>query len=526
MMDEYVEEEEEELDQNVDDFVGEEEEDGGGQFGEDYFEEAVQEGSAAHTPSQPSVYRMQPIDKVPGEAFFACPLCNKTFQAKHTVYRHIKEVHRKMIVFVDENDQEIESMNKPAVLFTCDVCGESFNTKRNLDGHMKGHARMSSSFVATNGNNNVIEDPAIEGDFGDEEDDEEDDDIGDHDGIDDDDEFPLDCDDSNLLEQEDDDDTDFQEEPTASGLGIPYRCPYGICPQFFTTKELMKDHLKNTHSVRLELVPLSTPRSSGFSQVKPLSSTPVPIKSYQPQAAASLYSNMNGDKRFPCTYRGCISAFTRRDRLNLHIRTKHQGAPVTTSTPATHQNQNHVRVKLPSIENERVKLPSIGRIAEASRLLAQQISTARSTTASNGGSSTFEDTSSHLGRNGKPTIHPKKYACDFPGCDKAYTKGSHVKRHKLSAHPELFDGNQQLINNTSNNTSNTTDEDKRSTQESLGYFDNDDDEEEEEEEFSLEDFSSPNKKAKVETSPVKTPVQTVTQGTRTRPRRWIMSDGS
>lgn len=31
---------------------------------------------------------------------------------------------------------------------------------------------------------------------------------------------------------------------------------------------------------------------------------------------------------------------------------------------------------------------------------------------------------------GGSTLYPKKYACDYPGCDKAYTKSSHVKRHK------------------------------------------------------------------------------------------------
>jgi uncharacterized C2H2 Zn-finger protein len=34
------------------------------------------------------------------------------------------------------------------------------------------------------------------------------------------------------------------------------------------------------------------------------------------------------------------------------------------------------------------------------------------------------------------TTFPKKYQCDVPGCDKAYTKSSHVTRHKESAHRE------------------------------------------------------------------------------------------
>ena len=469
----------------------------------EYFEDpSSQPHTTANQPTQPSVFRMRPLDKMPGSSLFACELCNKTFQVKHTVYRHIKEVHRKMIIFVDENDKEIESLNKPPVLFTCEECGEAFNTRRNLEGHKKGHARMS--FVATNGSNGkslgsqrpgqVVQNnnSGQDDEFPDEDDDEEEDDIGDHDGIDEEgiDDFPGDED---FVEGAQD---DFQEEGS-SGMGIPYRCPYGICPQFFTTKDLMENHLKTAHGVRLELVPLSAPRvrsslPPGFSQQ---GQSPLRYASSSTALAITPHINSNppnSEKRFPCTYRGCQSAFTRRDRLNLHIRTKHHSSASSSNVSPN----NQLKVKLSSIDNDCMK------IAEASRQLAQQISASR-----NNGMS-YEPESA-LGRNGKPTIHPKKYPCDYPGCDKAYTKGSHVKRHKLSAHPQLFDDNQQ--------PSVDSNSDIRSTQESLGYFDDDDDEEANE--YDLEEQASPPKKAKVTASPAVKPEPTTFQGSRSRPRR-------
>jgi hypothetical protein len=479
---------------------------------QEYYQEgSSQQMSDSSQVGQLGVFRMKPLGKVPGTNLYGCELCNKTFQVKHTVYRHIKEVHRKMIVYVDENDKEIESLNKPPVLFTCEECGEAFNTRRNLEGHKKGHARMS--FVATtngsNGNKSLLNSqrsvPNIlnENNRHDEDpfDDDDDDDIGDHDGIDDEivDDFPGDED---FVEDEQEDDIDFQEgDAPSSGLGIPYRCPYGICPQFFTTKDLMHNHLKTTHGVRLELVPLSAPRvraslpPAGFNQ-QSQNKASYPSTSLPVVAHPHINSNPpNSEKRFPCTYNGCQSAFTRRDRLNLHIRTKHDSVPhdiPSSSSSGSHNNSSHLRVKLPVIENDCMK------IAEASKLLAQQISASRDKGVS-------YEPESGLGRNGKPLINPKKYPCDVPGCDKTYTKGSHVKRHKLSAHPHLFDDSQPQPSVDSNS-------DIRSTQESLGYFD--DEEEDDFNDYEQEE-ASPNKKAKV--SPV-TETSSL-QGSRTRPRR-------
>ena len=485
------------------------------------------------SPQTPSVFRMKPLDRIPGSTNYACELCNKQFQVKHTVYRHIKEVHRKMIIFVDDNDKEIESLNKPAVFFPCDLCGETFNTRRNLDGHMKSHSRMTvNSNGGSNGNNKSQgsgnnNSHLAQGDDNDsiapeefpedEDDDDEDDDIGDHDGIDEDgiDGFPEGVED-NFLDGEDD--VDFQaEEDTPSSGGCPYRCPYGICPQFFTTKDMMQNHLKSCHGVRLELVPLTAPRVRQALPPPRFSSQSQNKMSSLPSSSSSLSSSLllNNDKRFPCTFRGCQSAFTRRDRLNLHIRTKHNS-----STSASASSSTPLKVKLPSIQNDVQRMSEGNKLLEASRLLAKQISASRSNGASYGSEL---DSQPLLGRNGKPTIHPKKYPCDFPGCDKAYTKGSHVKRHKLSAHPQLFQDNQGSGCSFNQKPVQENSSEKRDTQESLGYFEDGEEEDGQDEEFPLEDYPSPSKKSRTTAAPsvVKTPpVQSsLLMGSRSRPRR-------
>lgn len=492
-----------------------------------------------------SIYRMKPLERDPSGNFFPCPLCSKTFNVKHTVYRHIKEVHRKVIIFLDSEGRELES-NKPPPLFPCTLegCREVFNTKRNLERHLRHHEQGHIGQHMTRPSASGSRPPLLhsypdfddgEGELpdGDEDGDpinhdephspipvetileeEDDPDIGDRDGLDD-----GVADDIFEEEGEDDDfdDVDFREEDvfgnqngqTGNGngaMGIPYRCVYGACPAFFTTKSLLLQHLKTAHSVRMELVPFISPstptankpqstsstlnkppvtstpavNSAGQSSTQPLlllmvnplpsttvnQNTPVTSTSNTESVTSntnntsnqnistvttstsspSKFNNQIGleNKRFPCKVKGCQSGFTRRDRLNQHIKLKHPGAPLCLAPPqqmigqqggSGHHLQSHSSsfrvssqvgmsqksVSMPPTLKRQVvsggysRSPMIGTMASPRRVLSFPPS-------------------------GKTTIHPKKYACDVPGCGKSYTKGSHVKRHKLSAHPELFSG--------------------------------------------------------------------------------------
>lgn len=412
-------------------------------------------------------YYMKPPEKVDdGPKPFRCDLCDKRFQEKSSVYRHIKEVHRKIIVLMGEDGRVAKVKSSP--VHSC--CGTTFTTRRALLRHQKSAAcsshhhnnNTSISLNVTarqlqlqqqkeisankrklvngmtgsskkNGTGARVTTASSEEDLFDEEAS-----LGDHHDDD-----------------EDDDEVDEEmsgsmTEPSASSaMGMPYRCPYGICPQFFTTKEMMTNHLQAAHKMRMELVSVSAP--SGVTSPMSLGAT---------TKATGLTSTTISvtDKRFPCSVFGCQAAFTRKDRLNLHTRTHH-------SNSMNHSGfMSGLKVKLPSIQLQDHRI--------------------RTSSSSGGRSSSSVQLNGPLvtPRPPKETIHPKKHACDYPGCTKAYTKNSHVKRHKLSAHPDLFPQSNGRISDTPLLTTTSSPAQRRLPQHQINLLNPDDDEEEEDDE--------------------------------------------
>lgn len=377
-------------------------------------------------------YYMKPPEKMDdGPKPFRCDLCDKRFQEKSSVYRHIKEVHRKIIVLMGEDGRVAKVKSSP--VHSC--CGTTFTTRRALLRHQKSaachlnnvnnapvtaHQQDNGKRKRVNGmagagissskrNGTGMRMTATSSEEEDENRFDEEDSLDDQPEPDE--------------EEDEESGSILTAAASSSSMGMPYRCPYGICPLFFTTKDIMINHLRTEHKMRMELVSITASSPSGLSSPMSLGTTTTTT------GLTSTTISMT-DKRFPCSVFGCQAAFTRKDRLNLHIRTRHANSSGGTSSHSGFMSG--LKVKLPSIQHQDHRIRN---------------------SSSSGARSSVSSSSHHVNgpivtRPPKETIHPKKHACDYPGCEKAYTKNSHVKRHKLSAHPDLFPQSNGRISDT------------------------------------------------------------------------------
>lgn len=182
------------------------------------------------------------------------------------------------------------------------------------------------------------------------------------------------------------------------GYCIPYRCLFEDCTSQFPDKESMVNHMMEVHQRILMLEKVSTTLVN-----KQICVTDVLSIENEPKAVSKFLSS---EKPFVCPEKGCFSSYTRSTRLKEHVR-KHHSKEASSSSPGSAcSNILKVKLSLPKT----LPLPS---------------------SVSYSHSSLFTSTDAKADRG---TIHPKKYHCDFPGCGKVYTKSSHVKRHKDSAH--------------------------------------------------------------------------------------------
>lgn len=67
--------------------------------------------SKSKTPISGGVFHMRPL---PGVKPFTCEICSNVFQQKKSLYRHIKEVHKLKLVFVDGDGKEDSVRSKAA----------------------------------------------------------------------------------------------------------------------------------------------------------------------------------------------------------------------------------------------------------------------------------------------------------------------------------------------------------------------------------------------------------------------------
>ena len=91
------------------------------------------------------VYRMKPLPRLEGEKPYQCDICKNSFQQKKSVYRHIKEVHKMTLIFVDDNGNE--SPTKSSVSFQCEIsgCDLSYPNRKLLTKHVREHMNKRGS---------------------------------------------------------------------------------------------------------------------------------------------------------------------------------------------------------------------------------------------------------------------------------------------------------------------------------------------------------------------------------------------
>ncbi|KAI1285529.1 hypothetical protein HDE_12096 [Halotydeus destructor] len=284
------------------------------------------------------VYRMRPLPKLQGTKPYRCEICQNSFQQKKSVYRHIKEVHKLTLIFVDDNGNECKQ--KSISTFPCSIigCDLRFPNKKLLSRHSTDfHNSHTEPF-----SEDETEKPLRKKQKVDVQSKKTD--------------IPFMCNQYGL-------------ESKHIQKATPYRCVVDDCSSIFQTKAHMMTHIVSVHRLKLLLV-----EDTGSTIINNGSPTP--------------------EKKFPCSYPGCESSFTRNSRRREHMTAKHPDYLSNGSSLAPLS-------QLVAVEQSPISITRKPISAEASK---------------------------------KATLFPKKYTCDFPGCDKAYTKSSHVKRHKMSAH--------------------------------------------------------------------------------------------
>ncbi|XP_055534936.1 zinc finger protein 678-like [Wyeomyia smithii] len=134
-----------------------------------------------------------------------------------------------------------------------------------------------------------------------------------------------------------------------------------------------------------------------------------------------------GELPYACTWEGCELRFSRAETLKRHFR-RHSGERsfVCPECPATFGRSDHLRghMKRHNIDGfviekviknpERVKQTRTSKLsAIAGRL------------------------NKHNKKTGLASILPRNFRCEFPGCDKSYTRSSHLRAHEI-LHSDSF----------------------------------------------------------------------------------------
>ena len=86
-----------------------------------------------------TIYKMKPLPKLQGTKPYQCDICKNSFQQKKSVYRHIKEVHKMTLIFVDDNGNECPA--KTTSSFQCEFsgCGLTYPNRKLLAKHENEH---------------------------------------------------------------------------------------------------------------------------------------------------------------------------------------------------------------------------------------------------------------------------------------------------------------------------------------------------------------------------------------------------
>lgn len=336
-----------------------------------------------------NVYTITALATMKGDKPYNCDICGSSFVEKRSVYRHISIVHRKTVQVIGNNGSIVTTMvhgksvphgNGSAIVKSSPV---DIKVPERPNGHTTGTVQ---GIKRVNGKAAVEKHVKF-----------------------------------------------AQKPPTYQTLpfksvkkpfeySIPYRCLFEDCTSQFPDKESMVNHMMESHQRILMLEKVSTMAVANNIQIN------IPQPQKQPTHAASppvsaASVQLSPEKPFNCPHAGCFSSYTRSTRLKEHIR-KHHSLDTSTTSRSTNSsnysssfsstNGNILKVKLSLPKS--LPLPPI-----------QSFNSSPSMSA-------FAESTKVSNSRGSSTIHPKKYHCDFPGCDKVYTKSSHVKRHKDSVH--------------------------------------------------------------------------------------------
>ena len=79
-----------------------------------------------------------------GSGHYRCSICNKNFQYKIDVRKHMKVVHDKKfdlveqkVILVRKKEEYLKTIHKGKILYKCSICNTNFQNKINVTKHMK-----------------------------------------------------------------------------------------------------------------------------------------------------------------------------------------------------------------------------------------------------------------------------------------------------------------------------------------------------------------------------------------------------